>query len=318
MQRTKKRKRGSPEPAPRPAASTASFSWRTLQPPRGTPRARGRGRSAGRRPIISKAKPRTEEVCQESEEEGEEEEEAAPEETSETPGQPSAMGGEPTTALPDEEIQRREEHYQELRSTMGMGDTHEGDEAPLAFSSDTLDQVQALWSPLTAGMLLARVGHFLRIMSQMMEEVGYLTEVLSPGHREVPPDDGSTTLMQREKRPQPATQRRRTPQETGSAVPEGEELSSSTSMAGPAGGRRNTRRDAVPREENLTAEGWAIMEAVERCPVWHTQILQPPGEGKAPRSSLHDTPRIGGGKQRKISLHLAGGLQRLGEKMGTR
>ena len=37
MQRTKKRKRGSPEPAPRPAGSTASFSWRTLRPPRGTP-----------------------------------------------------------------------------------------------------------------------------------------------------------------------------------------------------------------------------------------------------------------------------------------
>ena len=31
LQRTKKRKRGSPEPAPRPAGSTASFSWRTLR-----------------------------------------------------------------------------------------------------------------------------------------------------------------------------------------------------------------------------------------------------------------------------------------------
>ena len=90
---------------------------------------------------------------------------------------------------------------------MGMGDTREGDEAPLGFSSDTLDQVQALWSPLTAGVLLARVGRFLRIMSQMMEEVGYLTEVLSRGHREVPPHHDSTTLMQRGKRPQPATQR---------------------------------------------------------------------------------------------------------------
>ena len=44
MQRVHKRKRGSPEPAPRGAGSTASFSWRTLQPPRGTPKARGRGR----------------------------------------------------------------------------------------------------------------------------------------------------------------------------------------------------------------------------------------------------------------------------------
>ena len=39
---------------------------------------------------------------------------------------------------------------------------------------------QALWDPLTAGELLARVGHFIRSMSQMMEEVGYLAEVL-PG-----------------------------------------------------------------------------------------------------------------------------------------
>ena len=52
MQRTKKRKRGSPEPAPRPAGSTASFSWRTLRPLRGTPRARGRGRSVSSRPAI--------------------------------------------------------------------------------------------------------------------------------------------------------------------------------------------------------------------------------------------------------------------------
>ena len=46
MQRSHKRKRGSPEPAPRLAGSTAtaSFSWRILRPPRGTPRARGRGR----------------------------------------------------------------------------------------------------------------------------------------------------------------------------------------------------------------------------------------------------------------------------------
>ena len=71
MQRTKKRK-----PAPRPAGSTASFSCRTLRPPRGTPRARGRGRSVSSRPIIPKAKARTawEEVCENDYEEEEEEE----------------------------------------------------------------------------------------------------------------------------------------------------------------------------------------------------------------------------------------------------
>ena len=69
--------RASPEPAPRPAAgSTASFSWQTLRPPRSTPRARGRGRSAGRRPIIPKGQAQSE-ACQESEEEVDEEEEAA-------------------------------------------------------------------------------------------------------------------------------------------------------------------------------------------------------------------------------------------------
>ena len=197
---------------------------------------------------------------------------------------------------------------------MGMGDTHEGDdEAILGFSSDTLDQVQALWSPLTAGELLARVGHFLRIVSQLMVEVGYLTEVLSEGHQEVPPHNDSTTLMQRGKRPQPATQRRRTPHETGSAGPEGEEPSSSTSMAGPAGGRRNTRRDAVPREENLTAEDWAIMEAVERCPVWRAlKSFNLREREKLLAALCMIIQKIGGGKHRKISGHLAG------EKMGTR
>ena len=76
MQRTKKRKRGSPEPAPRPAGSTASFSWKTLRSLMGTLRARGRGRSVSSRPAIPKAKARTprEKFC-ENDYEGEEEEE---------------------------------------------------------------------------------------------------------------------------------------------------------------------------------------------------------------------------------------------------
>ena len=44
MQRTGKRKRGSPEPALRRPGSTASFAWRTLQPPTIVPRARARGK----------------------------------------------------------------------------------------------------------------------------------------------------------------------------------------------------------------------------------------------------------------------------------
>ena len=108
-----------------------------------------------------------------------------------------------------------------------------------------------------------------------MEEVGYLAELLSRGHRpEQAQDEDTTNVMQGAKRPQPATQRRRTPGEEGSYIPEGEELSSSTSLPRPAGSR-NTRRDPVPMEENLTAEDWAIMEAVERCPVWRKPMLYP-------------------------------------------
>ena len=187
MQGTKKRKRGSPEPAPRPAGSTASFSWRTLRPPRGTPRTRGRGRSTSRQPVIPKAKPRVEEECEESDEGEEERGEADPEDASNGAEDVEAEKGEPSTTLPDnEEIRRREERYQSLRREIGVGEASNGTEAPLHFSSDTLDRVQAPWDPLTAGELLARVGHFIRIMSQMMEEVGYLTELVARGHRERP------------------------------------------------------------------------------------------------------------------------------------
>ena len=90
----------------------------------------------------------------------------------------------PPDALPDdEEIERREEHYQRLRRTIGVGtEDDESENAPLGFDPATLDEVQTLWDPLTAGELLARVGHFLRIVSQMMEEVGYMAEILSRGH----------------------------------------------------------------------------------------------------------------------------------------
>ena len=133
MQRTKKCKRGSREPAPRPADLTASFSWRTLRPPRGTPRARGRGRSTGRRPVIPKTKPRPAEMCQESEEETDEEEEIATEDAHEGTEETVVEGGGPTTTLPDDaEIRRREEHYQTLRRELGVGEANDGVEAPWA------------------------------------------------------------------------------------------------------------------------------------------------------------------------------------------
>ena len=159
---------------------------------RGTFRARGRGRSVSSRPAIPKAKARTarEEFC-ENDYEGEEEEEVPLElEGEEEPGPRSAVA--PTT-LPDEEITRREEHYQTLRRSIGVGtESDKSENAPLGFHADTLEAIQAQWDPLSAGELLARVGHFLRIVSHMMEEIGYMTEVISRrGHRpqseETPP-----------------------------------------------------------------------------------------------------------------------------------
>ena len=52
---------------------------------------------------------------------------------------------------------------------------------------------------------------------------------------------------------------------------EPDRLYTSSAMPGPSAtttGERNTRNDPVPPEEQLTAEGWAIMTAVESCVVW--------------------------------------------------
>ena len=78
--------------------------------------------------------------------------------------------------------------------------------------------------------------------------------------------------MQGTKRPLPAGDRRRVPQR-GTNTNEGgeeceEELRSSSTAR--TVGRRNTRNDPIPREEDLTSEDWAIMAAVERCSVWRT------------------------------------------------
>ena len=82
----------------------------------------------------------------------------------------------PTTTLPDdEEIIRREEHDQRLRRAMGASNTMDGDEAALGFSSQLLDEIQNLWDPLTAGELLARLGHFLRIVSGGLHGGAYST-----------------------------------------------------------------------------------------------------------------------------------------------
>ena len=150
MQKSGKRKRGSPKPTARAAGSTATFSWRTLQPPRKMLRARGRGRgsaSSGGRPVIPS--PSNLEVC--AEEDTDEDEPAADEE------EETAEQVAPATTLPDdEEITRREECYQQLHRVMGIGSATDGEDSALAFSSHSLDDIQNHWDPLTAGELLAR------------------------------------------------------------------------------------------------------------------------------------------------------------------
>ena len=250
MQRSGKRKRGSPEPAPRSAGSTATFSWRTLHPPRGTPRARGRGRgrtSSGRRPVIPKAqaRPSNLDLCTEEETDEEQEAEAVEEEVT---GEAA-----PTTTLPDdEEITNREEHYQQLRRAMGVSNTTDGEDPALGFSSHSLDKIQNHWDPLPAGELLARLGHFLRTVSQMMEEVGYMAELMARGHRPTPEEEGDeANLMQGTKRPRPPSHRRRALEEdTGEEVSDGEVPTSSTNIPGNLEAR-NTREDPIPKRRTL-------------------------------------------------------------------
>ena len=108
-----------------------------------------------------------------------------------------------------------------------------------------------------------------------MEEVGYMVEILSRGHRPGPdPEHDATNLMQGMKRHLSAGDRRRSSgggMETGGGDEEDTvEMPSSSTSAARTTTRRTTRHGPVPREENLTEEDWAIMRAVERCPVWKT------------------------------------------------
>ena len=69
--------------------------------------------------------------------------------------------------------------------------------APPGFPPATLTAIEDLWSPFGAGALLARVGHLLRILSQMMEEVGYIAETKARTHRQEAPEEGDEqALMQ--------------------------------------------------------------------------------------------------------------------------
>ena len=169
--------------------------------------------------------------------------------------------------MTSEEIHRREEQYQQLRQVVGVGGDVDGDTTPLGFSSNTVDELQALWSPVSAGEML---GHFVRIVSKMMEEVGFMAEALARRHRGNPDQEGDeVNLVQVENRRKLGTHRRRaiTGEADGETADEEAPASSSNVPPEVPDGERNTRRDAIPMEEHLTAEDWAIMAAVERCPV---------------------------------------------------
>ena len=222
-----------------------------LQPPRGAPRARGRGRGnpwgglQAERRAGGPVQPESAETC-----EAEEKEEITVE------------------PLPDDaEIHHREEDYQELRRVIGIGSEADGDTTPAGFSPDTLDTLQALWTPLSAGELLSRIGHFLRIVRQMMDEVGYMTErhreQAQPKPHARQKNDSSRGVTGNRCRGGELDQEGQGPQQ-------GEAPFSSSNMPpnSSAVGERNTRHDPVPREEHLTDEDWAIMAAVENCKVW--------------------------------------------------
>ena len=106
----------------------------------------------------------------------------------------------------------------------------------------------------------------------------------------------------------------RASEDTGGDVRNGEGATSSTNTPGTAEGR-NTREDPVPREENLTAEDWAVMDAVERCPVWRAHkafnshqrekllaamclVIQESVEGNEERTAIHGVEEFRDGGRR--------------------
>ena len=101
-----------------------------------------------------------------------------------------------------------------------------------------------------------------------------MTETLSRRHRENPEEEeDKTNLVHGEKRRKPGTHRRRsaTMEEGDGPTQGGEEPASSSNVPPkPSTGERNTRFNLIPREEHLTAEDWAIMEAVEKFIVWRS------------------------------------------------
>ena len=66
---------------------------------------------------------------------------------------------------------------------MGVGNAAKEDSAPPGLSPATLTAIQELWTPLSAVELLSRIGHVLQIVSQMMDEVGYMKETFARTHR---------------------------------------------------------------------------------------------------------------------------------------
>ena len=59
---------------------------------------------------------------------------------------------------------------------------------------------------------------------------------------------------------------------------------------------RSTREDPIPREGDLTAEDWVVMDAVERCPVWRAlkafNFTQESVEGNDERPTIHGVEKF--------------------------
>ena len=119
-----------------------------------------------------------------------------------------------------------------------------------------------------------------------------MAELRARGHRPTPEKNDEANLMQGTKRSLPPSCRRRALEEDiNEQVLRGEEATSSTNIPGTREGR-STREDPIPREEDLTAEDWAVMDAVERCPVWRAlktfNLRQ-----RDPCSNVPGHPRVG-------------------------
>ena len=86
--------------------------------------------------------------------------------------------------LDDDEVCRRDEHYERLRVAIGVGHPGEVNQHVAGFSSEQLRRSH----PTTLGAsygreALARAGHFMHMAGHLLEEAGHLAETSGRRHR---------------------------------------------------------------------------------------------------------------------------------------